>query len=276
MKYRFIGKNKLLLHKELGQTPLQAMELIRVQNPALAGALMTYAGRLDPMAEGLLLVLLGEECKKKQRYLGLDKEYEFEVLFGISTDSGDVLGVFKHCNFENEITKRELISVSKKFLGEHHFPYPKYSSRTVAGKPLFVHARNSNQKIVVPSVKSFIYKLDLLDLYKENLANISAKIIARISSFQVNAQDARVGSDFRKNEILRYWDALQRHNEQIHIARFRAIVGSGTYIRTLSEKIGETLGVPALAYTIVRTKIGKFIPLGRGFGFWMRQLGGVE
>jgi len=53
---------------------------------------MTYAGRLDPLAEGLLLVLTGEECKNKEKYLGLDKEYEVDVLFGFATDTYDILG----------------------------------------------------------------------------------------------------------------------------------------------------------------------------------------
>ena len=53
---------------------------------------MTYAGRLDPMASGLLIVLAGEETKNKEKYLNLDKEYLFEVLFGFKTVTYDFLG----------------------------------------------------------------------------------------------------------------------------------------------------------------------------------------
>jgi tRNA U55 pseudouridine synthase TruB len=44
------------------------------------------------MATGQLLVLVGEECKRKELYLGLDKAYEFSVLLGIGSDTHDVLG----------------------------------------------------------------------------------------------------------------------------------------------------------------------------------------
>ena len=50
-------------------------------------------GRLDPLAEGVLLILIGDECKNKEKYLGLDKEYEVAIIFGISTDTGDALGL---------------------------------------------------------------------------------------------------------------------------------------------------------------------------------------
>lgn len=73
-----------LIYKHIGETPLEALERFRREQGIAADVPMTYAGRLDPMAEGLLLILLGEECKNKEKYLGLDKEYEVEVLFGIT------------------------------------------------------------------------------------------------------------------------------------------------------------------------------------------------
>ena len=39
-----------------------------------------YCGRLDPMARGLVLLLVGDECKKMDDYLSTIKEYEFEIL----------------------------------------------------------------------------------------------------------------------------------------------------------------------------------------------------
>ncbi|MEX2029185.1 MAG: hypothetical protein WD963_01745, partial [Candidatus Paceibacterota bacterium] len=85
-------KNILLLNKKEGETPLQALDNFRRKNIRYKDAKMTYAGRLDPMARGLLLVLSGEEVKKKEKYLALPKEYEFDILFGFSTDTYDILG----------------------------------------------------------------------------------------------------------------------------------------------------------------------------------------
>ena len=57
-------KKILKLYKKEGETPLEAIERFRRKNPEYRNEKMTYAGRLDPMAEGVLLVLAGNECKK--------------------------------------------------------------------------------------------------------------------------------------------------------------------------------------------------------------------
>ena len=58
-----------VLNKEIGETPLECMERFRLSKGLDPLLPMTYAGRLDPMAEGVLLVLVGEECKNKDKYL---------------------------------------------------------------------------------------------------------------------------------------------------------------------------------------------------------------
>lgn len=83
----------LNLYKKVGETPLECLGRWVKQNPKYENMKMTYAGRLDPMAEGELLVLVGEECYEKEKYLGLDKEYEFDILFGFGTDTYDILGL---------------------------------------------------------------------------------------------------------------------------------------------------------------------------------------
>ncbi|MDQ3244755.1 MAG: tRNA pseudouridine(55) synthase TruB, partial [bacterium] len=85
-------KSFYLLNKKEGETPLEALESFRVKAKIGKEVKMTYAGRLDPMASGLLIILAGEECKNKEKYLRLDKEYNFEVLFGFATDTYDILG----------------------------------------------------------------------------------------------------------------------------------------------------------------------------------------
>src|SRR3989338_4911372 len=85
-------KGIIILNKKEGETPLAALEAFRRKNKEYANTKLTYAGRLDPMASGLLLLLAGEEIKNKEKYLNLDKEYEFEILFGFQTDTYDILG----------------------------------------------------------------------------------------------------------------------------------------------------------------------------------------
>ena len=86
------------IHKAVGQTPLEAIEQLRIQTPELYQVKLSYAGRLDPLAEGVLLVLVGEANKERDAYLGLDKVYEFEMVLGVRTDSYDLLGLVEKVN----------------------------------------------------------------------------------------------------------------------------------------------------------------------------------
>lgn len=105
----------VLLHKAVGQTPLEVLELWRQTKPELKNTPLAYAGRLDPMAEGVLLVLIGDECKKQTEYHHLDKEYEFEVLFGLASDSGDVLGLINENGDKIVTTEKNYRYLSKPY-----------------------------------------------------------------------------------------------------------------------------------------------------------------
>jgi tRNA U55 pseudouridine synthase TruB len=73
---RFI--KTIVIHKHIGETPLEALERFRRMQIEKETDLdskrnwqivpMTYAGRLDPMAEGELLILIGDECRNKEKY----------------------------------------------------------------------------------------------------------------------------------------------------------------------------------------------------------------
>ena len=61
-------KNILHLYKPIGVTPFQLIQQFRIEHPEYQDIKLGYAGRLDPMADGLLLVLVGEENKKRKQY----------------------------------------------------------------------------------------------------------------------------------------------------------------------------------------------------------------
>ena len=130
------NKNIFIINKKIGQTPVSVLDDFKRNNLLYKEKKMTYAGRLDPMAEGKLLILVGDKCKEKEKYLNLDKEYEFEILLGLKSDSKDLLGIAKkdlhqYFNF-SEIQKK-----LERFVGEREMEYPVFSSKTVKGKPLF-------------------------------------------------------------------------------------------------------------------------------------------
>ena len=75
------------LDKPLGPTSYQALCALRELVPSLHGAKLGHAGRLDPMAEGLLTVLVGDENRDVHRLRALPKTYELDVLLGVGSDS---------------------------------------------------------------------------------------------------------------------------------------------------------------------------------------------
>jgi len=261
------------INKKIGETPLEALERVRIRKGIGKDIPMTYAGRLDPLAEGKLIILVGDECKKKEEYLGLDKEYVFEVLFGFSTDTYDTLGKiiysiiltnYRIDNGENELVKKIKQNL-KFFKGKIIQKYPMYSSKTVDGKPLFAYAREGSE-VDVPEREIQIY-----DLRFEGIKSITSKkllqdITERIKKLGPankagtnSRQEGSVKKDFRQGEILEKWkEELDQNEQKFFIAKFKIKCSSGTYVRTIANDLGQKLDIPALAYSIKRTRIGEF------------------
>ena len=247
-------KSLLCAEKKRGETPLEALERVR----GLAGIddtmPMTYAGRLDPLASGLLILLVGEECKNKERYLGLDKTYEFEVLYGVGTDTGDVLGEIKASTSISDVSALEKMVQSsvacEQLIGTSTQTYPLYSSKTVDGKPLFAYAREG-VAVEMPTREVQINSLVCTGASIKTTEGIVRKALEDI---------AMVKGDFRQEAISCLWRKwADQYPGQLWVcATYCAEVSSGAYIRVLAEKLGELVALPALARQIHRTKIGTY------------------
>ncbi|HEY4477791.1 MAG TPA: hypothetical protein VJB09_00760 [Candidatus Paceibacterota bacterium] len=247
-------KQVIILKKKDGETPLESLEVFRRKHPVYKTVPMTYAGRLDPMASGLLLVLAGEECKNKEKYLALDKEYEFEVLFGFATDTYDILGKIQHSHILQNVRmsgqdlEKAIKQNLKYFTGKFIQKYPIYSSKTVKGKPLFEYGRE-DLEVEVPEREVNVKSLKFLKLRKINSEKLLENIEKRVS---------KVRGDFRQKEIIAIWKKELKKEGNFFIGSFKVRCGSGTYVRGIANSLGEKLGAPALAFSIKRTKIGKF------------------
>ncbi len=279
-----------VIWKKVGQTPLQALEELREREGIADDVPMTYAGRLDPLAEGKLIVLIGEECKQKDEYLGLDKEYEFEVLFGVSSDTGDVMGVVAENAIQN-VKQPPLSALSTKVLnmrqfeGKYSCEYPAFSSKTVKSKktgeikPLFLWALEDRlDEIELPKKEVEIYKLELLCTSTMTQKEVLEKALAKIASVQkVEEELKRLGADFRRKAVTQSWRECSRtpleHSQEMEfaVAKFRCVCSSGTYMRTLARDIASKLNTEGLAWSIKRTKIGKYKKLFSRFGVWTKQ-----
>lgn len=265
----------VIIEKAIGETPLAALERYRSTVPALKDVPMAYAGRLDPMASGKLLILIGEECKHQQEYHALDKEYQFEVLFGASSDTGDVLGLLSYESNAPRVNEADLLSVAHNLSGTRlTLPYPKFSAKTVGGKPLHVWTLEGRlSEIEIPTATTEIHALSCISVITRPASHIYREVTEKIETIpQVTEESKKLGADFRRADVRASWKHFLEAfpNETFTIASFSCICSSGTYMRSLSEHIGSGLNVPALAYSIHRTRIGQYRKLPFGFGFWQK------
>ena len=268
-------KKILNLYKKVGQTPLEVIEKFKLKNPVYNSKRMGYAGRLDPMAEGVLLVLSGEENKKIAQYMGFDKEYIAEILLGFSSDSNDVLGIASKGigNFGNaasdksgnlvsagdssslgltnnnadEELQKELKKKIKGFVGKYEQKIPKYSSYKIKGKPMFHYARKG---VEVEDVKKnvLIKKVKVNSIYQ-----ITNTRLLKYIEDKVN----KVNGDFRQLDVVKNWGKLLKEENNYYVLNVTLNVGSGTYIRAIADDFGSEYG-GGLLMSLKRTKVGKF------------------
>ncbi len=269
-------RSVFVLHKEVGQTPLEVIRSYQANNPEYVNVPMAYAGRLDPMASGLLLVLAGDECKQQEKYHDLDKEYVFEVLFGVGSDTGDVLGLLKWDSDPPQLGKADLKRIAKSLTGSITLPYPHFSSKTVKGKPLHMWTLEGRlDEIDLPTKTSHIYKLKCLDLRTISKSELIQTSLAKIETIPpVTDERKALGADFRRVDVRTSWNALASDTQTpptYQIATFSCVCSSGTYMRTLAEVIAREAGVSGLAFSIDRTKIGRWRPFPFGFGYWTKR-----
>jgi len=242
----------LNLYKNIGETPLERINRFRKENLIYKGEKMTYAGRLDPIAEGLLLVLVGDAVHEKEKYLKFDKEYEFELIFGVRTDTYDVLGLIQNISNleEAQIDKEKILSFlktkTKKFLQK----YPNFSSKTVGGIPLWKRTKDANiDNENIPEKLVEIYKIDFLVMEQISSDILLKRVLNVVSS---------VNGDFRQAEITKSWIENTKNIEKFFIAKMKMSASSGVYVRSFINELGEFIGVGAVTLSIKRTRVGEF------------------
>lgn len=247
----------ILFYKKVGETPLEALNRLRLENPTLKSERLSYAGRLDPMAEGLLLVLAGDECNedRRQTFLGLEKEYEVQVLFGFSTDSYDLLGIPKMTDHVNsDDLKLSIENILPGYVGgSHGLKYPPFSSKTVNGVSLFELAKSKDgTPSILPDIKGQIKGLKIIEV-----TSIAPKDLRD----HIHKMVGIVNGDFRQKEILNAWDEIiNTAPEGTAFPLFKLLVQceSGVYMRSLADSLGNRVNSRALAFSIKRTRIGDY------------------
>ncbi len=235
-------------YKQAGETPLLAVSRFRSKHGIPSTEKVAYAGRLDPLAEGVLLLIKGDDLKKFNNHLYCDKEYEATILFGFKTDTYDVMGLPTRGRVVNSIDIASLL-VNRE--GIMKMPLPPFSSYKIKGKPLFWWAReNRLEEIDIPvknyTLKSLSFDSSELITSKELLMNIKNKI-------------KEVRGDFRQNDIIPRWENLLfKESEHYLTVKIVIKVSSGFYVRSFANLLGEEIGTGGILLHLKRTKVGEY------------------
>jgi tRNA pseudouridine55 synthase len=132
-----------------------------------------HTGTLDPFATGLMILVIGDECKNAGSYSKLDKVYEATITLGQTSTTGDPEGdIISHSDFKPSLT--DVNSVVARFIGEIEQTPPIYSAIKIDGQRAYKMAR-AGKTIEMPVRKVQIYDLKILD-YSYPLLKIRASV----------------------------------------------------------------------------------------------------
>lgn len=128
----------LIVNKPMGITSHDVVKKVRARFKMRR---VGHAGTLDPLATGVLIMLLGKATKFFNKFVGMDKAYRATLILGTVTDSADVQGkVLRQLPYEG-ITRTGVEEAFKKFVGDIAQVPPMVSAVKVKGKKLYQLAR---------------------------------------------------------------------------------------------------------------------------------------
>lgn len=124
-----------------------------------------HAGTLDPLATGLLIMLVGrEETKMQAQYMDGDKEYEAEITFGQVSETYDAEGPITPSGDATHLTRAEIEAILPQFTGTIQQRPPAHSAIKVNGQRLYKKARQGTiQDSDIPIREVRIDALEIID-----------------------------------------------------------------------------------------------------------------
>lgn len=126
---------------------------------ALPKVKVGHTGTLDPLATGLMIVVVGSYCKRAGEFSKLDKVYEVEMKLGETSTTGDEEGLKTKVE-SREFTEGEVGEVLESFIGESLQTPPKHSAVKIGGKRAYQLAREGKEVVIEPR-KITIYEIQL-------------------------------------------------------------------------------------------------------------------
>ena len=148
----------LVIDKPVGPTSYRIVQTVRRQLQSKVG----HTGTLDPLASGVLPLVLGRATRLARFFQSHDKEYVAEVQLGRTTDTYDREGTVLQERPVPPLTREEVRGLLDRFQGTLKQLPPMYSAIKVGGRKLYELARK-NEEQPRPLRTVSIYRIDLLD-----------------------------------------------------------------------------------------------------------------
>lgn len=155
----------LIVKKEKGYTSHDIVAKVKKILRTKVG----HTGTLDPMATGVLPLLLGNGTKLSKYLIEHDKVYEATIQLGKKTDTADSEGnIVEEKEIDNVLFSEEKIEeIFENLVGEQMQKPPIYSAIKIKGKKLYEYARK-NETVEIPERKIEIYDIKLIGLDKKD------------------------------------------------------------------------------------------------------------
>ena len=243
-----------------------------------------HAGTLDPLATGVLLVCIGNACKRAQTLQDHDKEYIAGIRFGATTPSYDLeKDVDRRFPYEH-ITADAIQEALKGFLGPQEQIAPLFSAKSVDGVRAYEMARKlyrsgRSAELDTAALETLhrsiinITDLELLGFFPEGTdVPESVATLGRVRGRgpEQRSQSAAVWEGSRSDDSGTLVPAGNNNNASSRInvsdtsalglpeATVRIACSKGTYIRAFARDLGEALGSGAHLSSLVRSRSGDY------------------
>jgi tRNA pseudouridine55 synthase len=209
----------ILIDKPKGMSSFSVIRQLRRQTGQKK---FGHGGTLDPLATGLMIIGLNKATKLLAGIIGLDKEYQAEILLGEKRATGDMEGeILAEAEYLGNLNETLINKSLQELCVGIVLPVSAYSAIKRDGVPMYKKARKAAQR---------------------------GELVEDVPIRMMKVYSAKL---FGKEEIL-------MEGKKRLLLKVTFFVGSGTYIRSLAEELGNKLNYPATLYNLRRTKVGKY------------------
>jgi len=158
--------NALFINKPSGITSFDVCFRLR---KVLGTKKIGHTGTLDPLADGVMIVLFDKATKANQFLVTDNKEYIARVRLGIETDTLDIDGNVINETAYNLPDKDDLINVLDSFLGQSRQEVPLTSAISVNGKRLYQYQREGKE-VELPIRDINVYEIKLIEIHEDGFS----------------------------------------------------------------------------------------------------------